>query len=59
MVGLGRVGVNLAERLVRGATQINYVDFGTSGGIWGLTEGHSMNGVDMRNQFDGHEIKKE
>jgi 6-phosphogluconate dehydrogenase (decarboxylating) len=42
MVSLGRMGVNLAERLVRGATPINYVDFGTSGGIWGLTEGHSM-----------------
>jgi 6-phosphogluconate dehydrogenase (decarboxylating) len=42
MVGLGRVGVNMAERLGRGATQINYVDFGTSGGIWGLKEGHCM-----------------
>jgi 6-phosphogluconate dehydrogenase (decarboxylating) len=42
MIGLGRMGANMAERLVRGATQINYVDSGTSGGIWGLKEGHSM-----------------
>jgi 6-phosphogluconate dehydrogenase (decarboxylating) len=42
MVGSGRVGADMAERLVRGATPINYVDFGTSGGIWGLKEGHSI-----------------
>jgi 6-phosphogluconate dehydrogenase len=65
MVGLGRMGANMTERLLNGGHRLvvydrNYykdtlrraaalqkdslylVDVGTSGGVWGLSEGYSM-----------------
>jgi len=47
MIGLGKMGGNMVERLMRRAKElaehgIEFVDSGTSGGIWGLENGYCL-----------------
>src|ERR687887_598391 len=43
MVGLGRMGANIVRRLMRdGHDCIDYIDCGTSGGVFGLDRGYCL-----------------
>src|ERR1039458_8348338 len=58
MVGLGKMGANMTERLIGAGHEVvafdlspagqlaqrgmGFVDAGTSGGVWGLTEGYCL-----------------